>query len=253
MNLANSLDLSDGEVVSLVGAGGKTTVMYALAKELANQGKKTVITTTTKIWPPRPEEAHLLIVEKDLEKVLSLLKEGLKKFNIIAVGTGVQNDGKLAGIPPEWVREIRKIEGINSLVVEADGAAGKPLKAPREYEPVIPEDSNVVISVAGIDALGKELSEVNVHRIDRVVALTSLKPGDIITPEAVATVMLHPQGNIKGSPAGARIIPLINKVEDDYELVQARMIARLLIKGGAGSVILAHAAHEPEVIEVIHG
>lgn len=253
MNLAQALELKDGEVVALVGAGGKTSIMFALARELVARGKKVIITTTTKIMAPKASESPSLIVMDNLEKVLKLLVEALQKHSMVTAGTKVLDDSKLVGIPPEWVEQIKRIKGVSNVIVEADGAAGKPFKAPKEYEPVIPLDSKLVLSVVGIDALGKELSEKNVHRVDRVAALTSLKPGEIITAEAIALVMLHPQGNVKGSPAGARIIPLINKVDNEDSLSKARELARLLIKYGARRVVLTHAAFEPEVVEVIYG
>lgn len=253
MNLAQALELKDGEVVALTGAGGKTTIMFTLARELVSRGKKVIITTTTKIMTPKPSESPSLIVVDSLDKVLKLAGEELQKHPMVTAGTKILDDGKLAGIPPEWVEEIKKIDGVSNVLVEADGAAGKPFKAPRDYEPVIPQDSNLVISVVGIDALGKELSEKNAHRPDRIAALTSLKPGDIITAEAIALVMLHPQGNIKGSPKGARIIPFINKVDDNETLLRARELAKLLIKRGARQVVLAHAAFKPEIVEVVYG
>lgn len=253
MNLTQALEFKDGEVVALTGAGGKTTIMFALARELMVRGNKVIITTTTKIMAPSKSESPALVIADSLEKALKLTGEELQKHPMVIVGTNILQDGKLVGIPPEWVEQLKRIAGVNNVLVEADGAAGKPFKAPREYEPIITQDTNLVLSVVGIDALDRELIEINVHRVDRVTALTGLKRGEKITAEAIALVMLHPQGNIKGSPEGARIIPLINKVDDNDRLLKARDLARILIKHGAKQVVLAHAAFEPEVVEVIYG
>lgn len=253
MSLTSSLEISEGDVVALVGAGGKTSLMYAIAHELMMYGKKTVVTTTTKIWPPSKSESSCIVLEESLSKAEEILYRQFQEHSIVVLGTRILPDGKMAGIPPEWVVEIQRIQGISNVLVEADGAAGKPMKAPKEYEPVIPVNSSLVLSVIGVDALGKELSESNVHRIDRVSALTGLKPGDIITGEAMATVMLHPQGNVKGAPKNARIIPVINKVDDIDQQNKAREIARFLIKHGARKIILSHAAFKPELVEVING
>ena len=40
-------------VVSLVGAGGKTTLLYALAEYLRAKGWRVLVTTTTHIWQPK--------------------------------------------------------------------------------------------------------------------------------------------------------------------------------------------------------
>jgi len=253
ISLVEALGIKDGDVVALVGAGGKTTIMFATARELAGLGKKVVVTTTTRIMTPGLLESPSLIVVDNREKALRLLSRELQVHSIVATGTRILDDGKLVGIPPEWVEDIEMLKGVSNVLVEADGSAGKPLKAPREYEPVIPLNSDIVVSVVGIDALGKELSEKNVHRVDRVSALTSLKPGERITTEAMVLVMTHPLGNAKGSPEGARIIQLINKVDDNKRLSGARDIARLLVKRGVKRVVLTHAAFKPEVVEVIYG
>src|SRR4030042_6313460 len=70
--LIESLDLRAKEVISLVGAGGKTTLMFRLAKELLLAGKRVVTTTTTKILEPSSEETRCLYVHSDEEKLKQL-------------------------------------------------------------------------------------------------------------------------------------------------------------------------------------
>ena len=48
--LCDLLDIRPG-VTALIGGGGKTTLMYHLARELRERGT-VAVTTTTKIWPP---------------------------------------------------------------------------------------------------------------------------------------------------------------------------------------------------------
>ena len=49
------LDMDRHRMVALVGAGGKTSTMYALARQAADSGRTVVVTTTTHIMPhPRP-------------------------------------------------------------------------------------------------------------------------------------------------------------------------------------------------------
>src|SRR4030043_2196231 len=67
--LEESLGLKAKELISLVGAGGKTTLMFRLAKELVAGGKKVVTTTTTKILEPTSDETAFLIVNQDEEKL----------------------------------------------------------------------------------------------------------------------------------------------------------------------------------------
>jgi probable selenium-dependent hydroxylase accessory protein YqeC len=64
-------------MISLVGAGGKTSLMFALAKDLQHRKKKVITTTTTKIFQPGPEESPKVILGgidalKEIESGLAL-------------------------------------------------------------------------------------------------------------------------------------------------------------------------------------
>lgn len=48
--------------------------------------------------------------------------------------------------------------------IEADGAKRLPLKAPGEWEPVIPEFVDLVIGVVGMDALGEPIRKIATGR-----------------------------------------------------------------------------------------
>ncbi|MCJ7654933.1 MAG: putative selenium-dependent hydroxylase accessory protein YqeC, partial [Dehalococcoidia bacterium] len=61
MKFKEALDIRPGEVISLVGGGGKTTLMFALARELALGSGCVITTTTTKILEPSPSETPLLL------------------------------------------------------------------------------------------------------------------------------------------------------------------------------------------------
>ena len=69
MRLWEALQVRKGEVISFVGAGGKTTAMYRLGRELAAQGWRVITTTTTMIRPPSPKQAEAL------EKMANLLEQ----------------------------------------------------------------------------------------------------------------------------------------------------------------------------------
>jgi len=122
--------------------------------------------------------------------------------------------------------------GFDLVLVEADGAAGKPLTAPRAGEPVIPPTTTVVVAVAGLDAIGQPIS--NVHRPDVVARLAAVTPDALVTPAVVAAVLSHPEGNTKGRPANARVVYALNKADDPARVTAAREVAKLL----SGQVLL---------------
>ncbi|GAJ22263.1 unnamed protein product, partial [marine sediment metagenome] len=176
-NLAQAFGIRRGEVISLVGAGGKTSLMLALARELAAGGEAVITTTTTRIFDWQAPGTSL-IVEQDEEKMMSRLSLELRRHrHITLAGERLSSEGKLAGISPELVVRIAGLDQIAYTIIEADGAARKPLKAPNATEPVVPENTTLVIPVVGIYALGKELTEENVFRPEIVSRLTGLPTG----------------------------------------------------------------------------
>jgi molybdenum cofactor cytidylyltransferase len=78
--------------------------------------------------------------------------------------------------------------------------------------------------------------------------------GQPITEAAIAIVLSHPEGGAKGSPPGARIVPLINKVESEREFENAQSIARLVLASARGKirrVVISHVQRVDPVIQVI--
>ena len=63
--------LADGGVVSLVGAGGKTSLMFRLARELTKAGGTVLTTTTTKIFEPTPDQAARVILAESASGLLT--------------------------------------------------------------------------------------------------------------------------------------------------------------------------------------
>src|SRR3989338_4331057 len=136
VSLRQALDIRHGEVISLVGGGGKTTLMFALAHELEAAGENVITTTTTRILEPSASETFL-ILEADEERLLSRLlaemnsSHGEGRHITLAAGS---LSGKLKGISPEIVDRLAEL--VPYVIVEADGAARKPLKAPNATETV---------------------------------------------------------------------------------------------------------------------
>ena len=231
VSLRQAFDIHRREVISLVGGGGKTTLMFALAHELETAGENVISTTTTRILEPSTSETFL-ILERDENNLLSRVMDELKHHRHITLAAFKTPDGKLKGIRPEMVDRLAEVKTVPYIIVEADGAARKPLKAPNATEPVIPESTSLVIAVVGMDALGSRLTEENVFRAEIVSRLTGLPLGGTVSAETIATLMTHPQGIIKGSPAHARIVPLINKIDIIKDLSPVEDIAgKILGKG----------------------
>ena len=226
MELAHALRINPGESLAFSGAGGKTTALFHLARELK---PPVLVTTTTHLSSDQLALADRIFeVDEsiDLEDLFSNLPDEV----VVLIG-GEDPDERVKGLP-DWqlnaVAETAKKRNI-TLLVEADGSRQRPLKAPAGHEPVIPPFVDHVVVVAGLSALGKPLTEQWVHRVEQFADLSGLNEGEQISTEAITRVLLDPSGGLKGIPIGARKMCLLNQADNSQLQSQANRIARSLI------------------------
>ena len=210
-SLSEALRLGLSENIALVGGGGKTSLMFRLAQELSSSGKRVISTTTTHIFPPSHQETPCLIVEPEEDVLIKRLTQELPIHGRVTLAQAFDNNGKLKGLSPETMDKIQALNLADYIVNEADGAAGKPIKAPRHGEPVIPTSITLVLALVGLDALGAPLSTEKASRIELIERLTGLSPYGIMTDEVIATLLTEPNGIIQNTPPNARIVPFLNK------------------------------------------
>lgn len=226
MNLDQVLRLESMPRLALVGAGGKTTALFQLARLLPSP---IFVTTTTHlgIWQVELADKHIRI--HNINDLPGLLDEALE--GVILVTGDVVREDRITGLSLEVVDKLLSIVDRRKLplLIEADGSRQKPLKAPAEHEPVIPAFANMIIVVAGLSGLGKPINAQWVHRSGRFVELSGSRNGEIITPGLLANVLLHPEGGLKGIPPGARRVVLLNQVDTiDLRRSAGELAARLI-------------------------
>jgi molybdenum cofactor cytidylyltransferase len=217
--LHERLGLGDRELIAIVGAGGKSTVLFGLGTELAARGSRVVLTTTTKMG--RTQVTDPACWSDDPKAIDVAFQEGRPLF--VAMNP---IPGKVTGPSPGAVDRLFAESTAAYVIVEADGARSMSVKAPAEHEPVIPSRSTLVIVVAGIDAVGRSVREV-AHRPDRIAALTGLGPDSILTVADLAAILLHTHGGLKGIPDSARVAMAITKMTPETERA-ATELERLL-------------------------
>ena len=253
MTLIQAFSIRNRESISLVGAGGKTTLMYALGRELSALRGGVILTTTTKILEPAPASFFLQFLSPELSAIKKWAAEHVHRHQCLLLARERLPNGKLAGIFPEWAEEIFSMGGVSAVVNEADGAAGRPLKAPREGEPVIPGNTTLLVPVMGIDGMGCPLEEGTVFRSAIASRLLNLPVGSTVTEDAIARLVME---WIKSGPAGARVVPLINKVDIPGGLEKAQKLARYLLSADPARirrVVLGQLQQLPTVKEVMTG
>ena len=176
---------------------------------------------------------------------------------MIVAGEVIVEQDKVQGVAPALLDRIAGEPTVDAVVVEADGSRRLPFKAPAAHEPVIPASATIVVPLVGLDVLEQPLDAGHVHRPEIVAKLTGASVGDPVTPAMIAAVLAHPQGGAKDVPPHARLIPFLNKAEDEATLAAARGIARLLLHGPQASAwidsILIGAAQENDPVREVWG
>lgn len=230
MDLITALGLGPREHVAIVGAGGKTSLMFALAEDLLMGGGRVVTGTTTKVWYMEAMRFPCVIFSSSDSTWHEKVKEGLARYGHVFVGQGVLESGKLEGIGPASADLLYKDPAIDCLIIEADGAAGRPVKVPESHEPVIPSSATVVVAMIGLEVIGKELEPEFVFRLNRFKEMTGLANGAKISPEVLAGVFHSPEGLFKGTPVSARRVAFLNKLDLLRDDQKARRLAYLLLR-----------------------
>lgn len=186
-SFAEQLYLTRG-LTAIIGGGGKTALLYRLAEELSVCGS-VIVATSTHIWPPE----HLPVLERT-ETVRG----------VVCVGSRCEN-GKL-GAPAQSFSELARLAEF--VLVEADGSAGRPLKAHLPHEPVIPENAAQVIAVVGLSGMGRPICEA-AHRPEIFARLAGAAADTPVAPEHAARVLtaeaLHTRVLLNQADAPERI------------------------------------------------
>lgn len=228
---AIKISTNEKQIISFVGAGGKTSLIYALAKEFDELGKRVIVTTTTNMFMP---ENNVVLTEN-----IDDIKEMLTKTNIVTVG--IQSEALVRSPDSSCSNSRKKIKGVSLdlasklidiadiVLVEADGSKRLPLKVPANHEPVILEGTTMVIGIAGLDALGKSVSEI-CHRSNLVVNLLNVDENHIVTPKDIAVILSSKKGQRKNVNCDYRVI--INKADNINQIDEAKKIVSALYNIG---------------------
>lgn len=206
-----SLMIGKSRILALVGAGGKTSLMFYLARRLAESGKTVISTTTTNIFVPDKTQAPLTMLT-EIDPELAGLKSHLTQYRHICVGSRIDTaTSKIKGIDDATLDACAGLA--DHVIVEADGAAGRPLKAPESWEPAIPQNRDAVIFIMGLDSLGKQVQEDTVFRLKRFCHITGLKKGDIIGAAAFAALACRSDAGRKGITEKDSYSVYLNKLD----------------------------------------
>ncbi len=252
-SLREGLMLEDGGVVSLVGGGGKTSLMFKLARELSAAGDAVLTTTTTKIFEPAADQTGSLILSGSVSKALTRAEKLLNRYShITAVAGRLPESNKLIGFESSIVGELWDSDLFQWIIVEADGAAGRPLKAPAAHEPVIPDCTQRLIGMVGLNAVGQPLNERLVFRPELFGRLTGIPKGSTVTEAAIADMFTFENGLFRGFDHQVTRIAFLNQADVKGNFAAGRSVARILTKRKNVDlirVVIGQVLCDPPVLE----
>ncbi len=236
MRLIDALRYSPPDCLVFVGAGGKTTALFQAAREIIGAAGQTpqhsartvIVTTTTHLGEWQAHLADRVFKVNDGGDIELAMRE-LPRGVVLISGEG--KDDRLGSLRRELLVRLQHLarERHVPLLIEADGARGRPIKAPAAHEPAIPDFAHQVVVVAGMAGIGLPLSKESVHRENIFAELAGLQLGDPITLSALIKVLSSEKGGLKNIPATARRQVLINQADTQEMQSSAKSIGKQLV------------------------
>ncbi len=224
MKFTQGLGLIGGESIAFVGAGGKTTAMFTLSREIKSP---VLLTTSTHlgVWQAELADQHVIIASPDEIQKIPVFD----RHKLLVTGP-LGDDQRLAGLDMETLETIHRycLAHGYTLLIEADGARQRPIKAPAHYEPVIPAWVDQVVVMAGLSGLGKPLNANSVHRSEIFAQLSGRSVGETIQVEDLAALLGSDVGGLKGIPDGASLCLFLNQAEGAIRMAQGGRLAHEL-------------------------
>lgn len=247
MKLKFALRAEEPLYAALVGAGGKTTALFLLARQLT---PPVLVSTSTHLGAEQAALAdqHIIITADQLPH--QLIKELTRPVTLASGPIG--SDLRLRGLSPNQLDDLYRFtrQASISLLIEADGSRGLPLKSPAAHEPAIPPWVELVVVSAGLTGIGKPLTSDFVHRPQVFAQLGQATLGELVSIQHIAAAMMHPDGGKKNIPEKARRVALLNQADNRYLIDTAAEAAETLSKSYHAVVIAALKHPEVEVAAV---
>jgi molybdenum cofactor cytidylyltransferase len=237
INWTEVMPLLPGSATALVGAGGKTALLRALATAAA---PPLIVTHTAHLAPGQLDFLPRRVQVSGPADIDALTLARDERLGI--VGPPTADGARLRGLDAATVARLieRAAAWGAPLLCEADGSRRLPLKAPAAHEPPIPAGSTQVIGVAGVRALGQAATEATIFRVERFCELAGIVSGEVVDAAALGRVLRHPEGGLKGIPAEAARFMVLNGV-DGADAAETERLAWSLLPAYARVAVTALA------------
>lgn len=227
MKFREAFQLEKGDVVSFIGAGGKSSLMVGMGYELSEAAWR-VLGTTTMHMPE--EQLTLFPVALPIGGGVAAISRALTDHRFVFVYDRIQR-GTVIGLKPDVVSRLLDVIDSDIMLIEADYAAGLPVKAPRRDEPAIPKDTSLVIPVASFSAVGQPLDDNHIYNASAIIDRCSFPQNAPVKPSWIAQIVRDAELGLSGVPPGVRTIAFFNQTPmTPYNRVRARIAARIALR-----------------------
>lgn len=208
-HIIENIGIAKGDIVSIIGSGGKTTLLRALSKTIAKDLRVAALTTTKILYPKQEDYTEVFVGIK--ESPVHIEKPGVYYF------ANEYSGDKLSGLSKELFWEVKRTTDI--MIIEADGSAGKPIKGWAGYEPVIVDGTTVTIGIIPITAIGQNIDDETIHRLPLFLRLTGGKKGDVINRQHFIDIINQQEGLFRN--AKGKSVLYISQADNEAARLQA--------------------------------
>jgi molybdenum cofactor cytidylyltransferase len=227
MKLRQAFNIVPGDVVSFIGAGGKTSTLVALGHELAEAGWRVLATTTAHL---DPDQMTLMPAVVSVGRGARAISAALEERRFVFVRDDRSSEGS-AALSPSAISWLLDSVDADVLLIEADGAQGLPFKAPLAHEPMIPPETTLAIPIVSLSVLGKPLNEAHVYNSKAMIERYGFYQDSPVKSPWVAQVLRDEELGLRGVPSKARVMVWLNgSPPTGYFRARARLIARLILR-----------------------
>ncbi len=246
MKLMEALDLKPPKIISLVGGGGKTSFIFTLAKEAAAKDFSVLVTTTTAMFNPDCFETSKpsRMRSQPFDQLFTGTVGELAALPpdpgaILVAGSGLgQNGKKLIGYSLDDLSPLLDTHKFDLVLIEADGARMRPVKAPADHEPVIPIQTDWVGGCIGLDCLGHPLDTPHVHRPELLAQISGQDQGSPITGHTLQKLAKAENGLFKSATSDTRKVIILNKADTRESINQGEKTGKAILRDKTADLCL---------------
>ena len=240
-NLIQALSAREGDVICFVGAGGKKTTLYAASRQYRG---RVAITSTSHMF-----QYDDRFVNRVIDDYRGTWVDDQSR--VVAFSGKTDTPNRVGGLTADCIKNIWQSRQFGLILIKADGARSRLVKAPAAYEPLIPSFTNLVVPIASAQILGQHLATSIAHRPELLSMIMGLDMGDKILPVHLAQLLSSEMGSLKNA-GNARVCPILNMVDNSDTLTLAIETARiaLTLTKRFDQIILAEMRHS-RIVEII--